>query len=81
VIISRGNDPIARLSRIRKDTDLDALIEEVRAAAAGSTRHFFSLMASTPAISPKPPAAAFRSPNPCNSHSIARSSRPRTCAA
>ncbi|AZO28637.1 MAG: type II toxin-antitoxin system prevent-host-death family antitoxin [Mesorhizobium sp.] len=34
VIISRGNDPIAKLSRIRKDTDLTALIEEVRAARA-----------------------------------------------
>ncbi|RUV94094.1 MULTISPECIES: type II toxin-antitoxin system prevent-host-death family antitoxin [unclassified Mesorhizobium] len=34
VIISRGNDPIAKLSRIRKDTDLAALIEEVRAARA-----------------------------------------------
>ncbi|RWL77956.1 MAG: type II toxin-antitoxin system prevent-host-death family antitoxin [Mesorhizobium sp.] len=34
VIIARGNDPIARLSRIRKDTDLDTLIEEVRAARA-----------------------------------------------
>ncbi|TIR15678.1 MAG: type II toxin-antitoxin system prevent-host-death family antitoxin [Mesorhizobium sp.] len=34
VIIARGNDPIAKLSRIRKDTDLDTLIEEVRAARA-----------------------------------------------
>jgi prevent-host-death family protein len=34
VIISRGNDPIAKLSRIRKDTDRTALIEEVRAARA-----------------------------------------------
>ena len=34
VIISRGNDPIAKLSRIRKDADRTALIEEVRAARA-----------------------------------------------
>jgi prevent-host-death family protein len=34
VIISRGNDPIAKLSRIRKDTDRTALIEEVSAARA-----------------------------------------------
>jgi prevent-host-death family protein len=31
VIISRGNDPIAKLSRIRKETDLQLLVE-VRAA-------------------------------------------------
>ncbi|SIT58310.1 Prevent-host-death protein (fragment) [Mesorhizobium prunaredense] len=34
VIISRGNNPIAKLSRIPKTNDLDALIEEVRAARA-----------------------------------------------
>lgn len=34
VVISRGNDPIARLSRIPKTNDLGALIEEVRAARA-----------------------------------------------
>ncbi|MER9063405.1 type II toxin-antitoxin system Phd/YefM family antitoxin [Mesorhizobium sp. M0184] len=34
VIISRGNDPIAKLSRIHKDNRLDALIDEVRAARA-----------------------------------------------
>ncbi|TIS89826.1 MAG: type II toxin-antitoxin system prevent-host-death family antitoxin [Mesorhizobium sp.] len=34
VIISRGNDPIAKLSRIPKNNDLGALIEEVRAARA-----------------------------------------------
>jgi prevent-host-death family protein len=34
VIISRGNDPIAKLSRIPKNDDLGALIEEVRAARA-----------------------------------------------
>jgi antitoxin (DNA-binding transcriptional repressor) of toxin-antitoxin stability system len=32
VIISRGNNPIAKLSRIPKTNDLGALIEEVRAA-------------------------------------------------
>ncbi|RWO32987.1 MAG: type II toxin-antitoxin system prevent-host-death family antitoxin [Mesorhizobium sp.] len=34
VIISRGNNPIAKLSRIPKINDLGALIEEVRAARA-----------------------------------------------
>ncbi|MET3583179.1 antitoxin (DNA-binding transcriptional repressor) of toxin-antitoxin stability system [Mesorhizobium robiniae] len=34
VIISRGNDPIAKLSRIPKKNDLGALIEEARAARA-----------------------------------------------
>lgn len=34
VIIARGNDPIARLSRIRKETDLQLLVNEVRAARA-----------------------------------------------
>ncbi|RWN02255.1 MAG: type II toxin-antitoxin system prevent-host-death family antitoxin [Mesorhizobium sp.] len=37
VIISRGNDPIAKLSRIPKTNDLGALIEEVRAARARAT--------------------------------------------
>ncbi|MBY5572177.1 type II toxin-antitoxin system prevent-host-death family antitoxin [Rhizobium leguminosarum] len=32
VIISRGNDPIAKLSRIRKETDHQLLVNEVRAA-------------------------------------------------
>ncbi|EPE94028.1 type II toxin-antitoxin system Phd/YefM family antitoxin [Rhizobium grahamii] len=32
VVISRGNDPVARLSRIRKETDLQLLVNEVRAA-------------------------------------------------
>jgi hypothetical protein len=32
VIISRGNDPIAKLSRIRKETDLQLLVNEARAA-------------------------------------------------
>ncbi|MER9775242.1 type II toxin-antitoxin system prevent-host-death family antitoxin [Mesorhizobium sp. M0220] len=34
VIISRGNDPIAKLSRLPQNQDLGALIEEVRAARA-----------------------------------------------
>lgn len=32
VIIARGNDPIVRLSRIRKETDRQILLEEVRTA-------------------------------------------------
>ncbi|MCM2477422.1 type II toxin-antitoxin system prevent-host-death family antitoxin [Rhizobium sp. CG5] len=32
VIISRGNDPIAKLSRIRRENDLQLLVNEVRAA-------------------------------------------------
>lgn len=32
VIIARGNDPIARLSRIRKESDLQLLVNEVRVA-------------------------------------------------
>lgn len=32
VIIARGNDPIVRLSRVRKETDRQILLEEVRAA-------------------------------------------------
>lgn len=31
VIISRGNDPIAVLSRIRKENDIDKTIAEIRA--------------------------------------------------
>ena len=34
VIISRGNDPIAVLSRIRKETDIDKTIAEIRAMRA-----------------------------------------------
>ena len=34
VIIARGNEPIAKLSRIRKENDLDAVIAEVRVARA-----------------------------------------------
>lgn len=32
VIISRGSDPVAKLSRIHKDNELGALMAEVRAA-------------------------------------------------
>jgi len=32
VIIARGNDPIVRMSRIRKESDLQLLMNEVRAA-------------------------------------------------
>jgi antitoxin (DNA-binding transcriptional repressor) of toxin-antitoxin stability system len=35
VIISRGNTPVARLSRIRRDNDVDALIAEIKAQRAG----------------------------------------------
>ena len=34
VVIARGNDPIARLTRIPRETSLKALIEEVKAARA-----------------------------------------------
>lgn len=34
VIIARGNDPIARLSRIARETDLQLLVNEVRGARA-----------------------------------------------
>ncbi|MES0151606.1 type II toxin-antitoxin system prevent-host-death family antitoxin [Mesorhizobium sp. M0012] len=34
VIISRGNDPIAKLSRIQRRTDVEAVIEEISAARA-----------------------------------------------
>ncbi len=37
VIIARGNDPIAKLSRIRRETDIEAVIAEVRAARANRT--------------------------------------------
>ncbi|WP_376705182.1 type II toxin-antitoxin system prevent-host-death family antitoxin [Mesorhizobium sp. ISC25] len=32
VIISRGNDPIAKLSRIQRRNDVEAVIEEISAA-------------------------------------------------
>ena len=32
VIIARGNEPIAKLSRIRKKRDLDKVIADIRAA-------------------------------------------------
>ena len=35
VVIARGNDPIARLTRIPRERSLEALIEEVKAARAG----------------------------------------------
>jgi antitoxin (DNA-binding transcriptional repressor) of toxin-antitoxin stability system len=35
VIISRGNTPIAKLSRIRREHDIDALISEIKATRAG----------------------------------------------
>jgi antitoxin (DNA-binding transcriptional repressor) of toxin-antitoxin stability system len=35
VIISRGNTPIARLSRIRRENDVEALIAEIKAQRAG----------------------------------------------
>ncbi len=34
VIIARGNDPIARLSRIRKDGEVEAVVAEIKAARA-----------------------------------------------
>ncbi len=37
VIISRGNDPIVRMSRIRKESDLQLLMNEVRAARSRAT--------------------------------------------
>ena len=37
VIISRGNDPIVRMSRIRKECDLQLLMNEVRAARSRAT--------------------------------------------
>ncbi|KQR36162.1 prevent-host-death protein [Rhizobium sp. Leaf155] len=38
VIISRGNDPIVRMSKIRKESDLQLLMNEVRAARSRATR-------------------------------------------
>jgi len=35
VIIARGNDPIARLTRVEPKNDLAALMAEVKAARAG----------------------------------------------
>jgi prevent-host-death family protein len=32
VIIARGNDPVAHLTRVRKDDDLSLLLDEVRSA-------------------------------------------------
>ena len=40
VIIARGSAPIARLSRIRREGDVAAVIEEIKAArGAGRRRH------------------------------------------
>jgi antitoxin (DNA-binding transcriptional repressor) of toxin-antitoxin stability system len=33
-IIARGNDPIAKLSRIQRRNDVEAVIDEIRAARA-----------------------------------------------
>jgi antitoxin (DNA-binding transcriptional repressor) of toxin-antitoxin stability system len=38
VIISRGNEPIARLSRFRRDNDVGAVIAEILAARAGRAK-------------------------------------------
>ena len=35
VIIARGNDPIARLTRIRRDSDVRAAIDDIFRARAG----------------------------------------------
>jgi prevent-host-death family protein len=32
VVIARGNDPVAHLTRIRKETDMQLLLAEVRAS-------------------------------------------------
>jgi antitoxin (DNA-binding transcriptional repressor) of toxin-antitoxin stability system len=38
VIISRGNDPIARLSRIRREGETETAIAEILASRAGRKR-------------------------------------------
>ena len=38
VIIARGNEPIARLSRFRRDKDVEAVIAEIMAARAGRAK-------------------------------------------
>jgi prevent-host-death family protein len=35
VIIARGRDPVAKLTRIRREGDVRAVIDEIRAARAG----------------------------------------------
>jgi antitoxin (DNA-binding transcriptional repressor) of toxin-antitoxin stability system len=35
VIISRGDEPIAKLTRLQRDKDVDATIAEIKAARAG----------------------------------------------
>jgi antitoxin (DNA-binding transcriptional repressor) of toxin-antitoxin stability system len=34
IVIARGNDPIAKLSRIQRRSDVETAIEEIRAARA-----------------------------------------------
>ena len=34
VIIARGDDPIARLTRIRRESDVDAVIRDIKASRA-----------------------------------------------
>ncbi|MER9829781.1 type II toxin-antitoxin system prevent-host-death family antitoxin [Mesorhizobium sp. M0134] len=34
IVIARGNDPIAKLTRIQRRSDVEAVIEEIRAARA-----------------------------------------------
>jgi prevent-host-death family protein len=34
VVISRGNEPIAKLTRIQRDDDLDSVIAEIKATRA-----------------------------------------------
>jgi prevent-host-death family protein len=34
IVIARGNDPIAKLTRIQRHSDVEAAIEEIRAARA-----------------------------------------------
>jgi antitoxin (DNA-binding transcriptional repressor) of toxin-antitoxin stability system len=38
VIIARGNDPIAKLSRIRRDSDVETVIKEIKAARANRAK-------------------------------------------
>ncbi|MBV9566920.1 MAG: type II toxin-antitoxin system prevent-host-death family antitoxin [Hyphomicrobiales bacterium] len=35
IIIARGNEPIAKLSRFRQEKDVDAVIAEIKAARIG----------------------------------------------
>ena len=38
VIIARGDDPVARLSRIQRDSDVEAVIAEIKAARANRAK-------------------------------------------